>query len=87
MFNVKVDEHTGLENVRFEDYNGRPCELWQSSPCNEGATPGVATIRLGMNGIRMRLDRDLVEELVDRLQAWLLTGSRSEEHTSELQSR
>jgi len=75
MFNVKVDEDTGLENVRFEDYNGRPCELWQSSPYDEGAIPGAATIRLGISCNRMRLDRDLVEELVYRLQVWLRTGS------------
>ena len=75
MFDIQVDEGTGREIISFEDCNARPCELRQSSPYDEGATPGASTIRLGMNGIRMRLDRDLVEELVDRLQAWLRTGS------------
>jgi hypothetical protein len=77
----------GFQVGRWTDKSGSPCELQQSSAIDGNASeeefaervarPGTSFVWLGKEGIgnRMHLDRSQVTELVNRLNAWLKTGS------------
>jgi hypothetical protein len=76
----------GFEVGTFTDRNGQRCELQQSSAIDgnrPGALshPGTSFVWLGVGpdvagyGTRMHLDRAMVVELVNRLDAWLKNGS------------
>lgn len=69
----------GFERVDFKDTNSRECSLQQSSSTDHNywqtALPGTSFLWLGRGDERMHLDRGQVEELRDRLAAWLETGS------------
>ena len=65
----------GFALVEFEDHNGRPCSLQQSSAAIYEGPPGASAIWLGSWGDRMHLDIEQVEALVPMLQSWLERGT------------
>jgi hypothetical protein len=64
--------------VEFDDANGRPCSLQQSSAIGDYDDaldhPGASFVWLGRSGNRMHLSRELVKELVEHLNTWLDVG-------------
>jgi hypothetical protein len=82
---MKVERtERGFELATWTDRGGEPCELQQSSALDGNRSepfadirPGSSFVWLGRPGIgnRMHLDRTQVVELVNRLDAWLKTGS------------
>jgi hypothetical protein len=88
----------GFEVCTWMDQVGQPCELQQSSAIDgrlsgedfscAALRPGSSLIWLGRPGIgnRMHLSRSQVIDLMNRLDAWLTTGSFffTNENTNEL---
>ncbi len=76
----KTDQ--GFSYGSFKDACGTPCSLQQSSAIDnteegfeEGlANPGSSFLWLGKLNGRMHLNRVQVQELVDVMTAWLVTG-------------
>lgn len=69
---MKVEKtDRGFEIIRFEDHNGTPCTLQQSSRAIT-ETPGSSAVWLGTGDHnRMHLEMEQVKELVTHLQWWI----------------
>jgi len=64
----------GFEIIRFEDHNGYPCHLQQSSLANY-EPPGSSAIWLGRQDNPAHLELNQVRKIVKHLQNWLGNGS------------
>lgn len=72
---INVTER-GFECIEFEDANNNDCSLQQSSATERlYSTPGASFVWLGIDKVRMHLNRQMVEELVKHMSAWLKYGS------------
>ena len=82
MLGTQTETPRGFGLVLFDDANCQKCSLQQSSAIGDANDacdrPGSSFVWLGVDsgnpGARMHLDREQVTGLIERLQAWVVTG-------------